>query len=132
MVEIRWVNREDANPDVQAELMAVAAEAFLSSHGHMLSEEEKAWIRKGTTREDYRFNWEPLPPQVLVALAVDSQRRVGAIALHRHPRPGDYGVIEPMNIHPDYQRRGIGSRLWKFMAARSKELGDRGMQVWAR
>jgi GNAT superfamily N-acetyltransferase len=36
-----------------------------------------------------------------------------------------------MNVHPDYQRQGVGTDLWIAMAAQSKRLGDRGMQVWA-
>jgi GNAT superfamily N-acetyltransferase len=66
-----------------------------------------------------------------LALAVEGHRRVGAITLHRHPVRGKYGLIEPMNIHPDYQGQGVGRRMWEFVASRSRELGDRGLQVWA-
>ncbi len=36
-----------------------------------------------------------------------------------------------MNIHPDYQRQGVGTDLWAFVAAESKGVGVTGLQVWA-
>jgi len=64
-------------------------------------------------------------------LAVDGPRIVGAITLHRHTTPATYGVVEPMNVHPDYQRQGVGTQLWTAIAAQAKRLGDRGILVWA-
>jgi GNAT superfamily N-acetyltransferase len=104
---------------------------FLSGHGHLFSEEEQALIRASTSSEIYRFTWSPLPPKPILALAVDGPRIVGAISVHRHDVPGEYSVIEPMNVLPDYQRHGVGRDLWTFMAAHCKQFGDKGFQVWA-
>jgi GNAT superfamily N-acetyltransferase len=67
----------------------------------------------------------------MMMLAVDGPRIVGAMTLHRHTTAGMYSVVEPMNVHPDYQRHGVGTQLWTAMAAQAKRVGDRGMQVWA-
>jgi len=130
VVSIRWPTPEDHNAEANAQLMAMAKTAFLSTHGHLFSQEEQALIRESTSIANYRFSWT-LPPKLLIALAANGPQIVGAISLHRHNTPGEYGVIEPMNVHPDYQRQGVGTDLWTFIASQSKRFGDRGLQVWA-
>jgi len=109
----------------------MAKSAFLSGHGHLFSEDEKALILATDRDNIYRFSWQPLPIARMMMLAVDGPKIVGAITVHRHPTASMYGVVEPMNVHPDYQRQGVGTQLWTAIAAQAKRLGDRGMQVWA-
>jgi GNAT superfamily N-acetyltransferase len=125
MVKIRWVQLGDTAAEVQAVIDA----AFLSTHGHMFSDEEKVLFLAGTAGDYLQFTWT-LPPQGPIALAVDAGRIVGATVMHRHNSRGKYTVIEPMSVLPEYQGHNVGTRLWRFVATESKRFGDRGLQVW--
>lgn len=127
MVVTRWVAAEDSRDTI----MAVQAAGFLSGHGHLLSEAERALFADPTIPPKFTFSWEPLPPFRLIALAVEGPRIVGTLSLHRESSGGSYAVVEPMAVLPEFQSRGIGRELWVIAAAHCKHSGDKGMRVWA-
>lgn len=98
-----------------AEIQAMSMAGFLSGHGHLFSEEEQALIRSTPSNDVCGFSWSPLPPLPMLALAVHGARFVGGISLRRSFAPGESAVVEPMNVLPDYQRQGVGTRLWDFV-----------------
>jgi GNAT superfamily N-acetyltransferase len=68
-------------------------------------------------------------PTAMMYMAVDGPRIVGAIEL-RGAVDG-YGLNEPINVSPEYQRQRIGEQLWTMAAVWSKRRGDKGLRVWA-
>src|SRR5712691_135830 len=98
--------------------MAMGKAAWLSGHGHLYSEQERAVVMAATSNEIFRMSWH-LPAYSDIALAVDDEagRIIGAIEYRRDlGTHGEYGLVEPMNVHPDYQGRGIGKQVWDYIA----------------
>jgi GNAT superfamily N-acetyltransferase len=110
------------------ELRVMGHAGWLSGHGHLFSAEENARVIASTTNDIFRTSWV-VPPPATMYIAVDGPRIVGAIEL-REAVDG-YGLIEPINVSPEYQRRGIGDQLWTMAAMWSKWRGDKGLRVWA-
>jgi ribosomal protein S18 acetylase RimI-like enzyme len=54
-------------------------------------------------------------------VAVDGERIVGMGALRSMSET--MGEIKRMRVHPDFQRRGIGQRIYDILEARARELG---------
>ena len=125
MTEVRW-----GLPWRTPELDAMGKEAFLSGHWHLFDEEERRLLHESNSLDIFNFSWT-VPPIIQIGIAVDDVRLVGAIGLHREYMPGSYSLIEPMNVHPDYQRKGLGTRLWNLAADFCEQAGDKGLKVWA-
>ncbi len=129
MIRVRWYHPLDS----RAEIMGMGKAAWLSGHAHLYSEQERAVVMAATSNAIFRVSWH-LPAYSDMALAVDDEggRIIGAIEYRRDRSIHDeYGLVEPMNVDPDYQGRGIGKQMWEYIAGYAKAWGNRGMRVWA-
>jgi ribosomal protein S18 acetylase RimI-like enzyme len=112
------------------ELLAMGHAAWFSGHGHLFSDEENALVMASTTNDIFETSWV-VPPTGLLWLAVDGRKIVGAIQLRPQQPEGEFGLIEPINVSPEYQHQGIGKKLWTMAAVLSKGRGEKGLRVWA-
>jgi len=122
--------RQPQPGDSREEVLAMGHAAWLSGHGHLFSPDENALVMASNTNDIFQTSWI-VPPQGLTWLAVDGPKIVGAVDLRPVLREADYGLVEPMNVLPEYQRQGVGKSLWIVVAAWSKHRGEKGLRVWA-
>jgi GNAT superfamily N-acetyltransferase len=125
---IRWSGEKDT----AVAMNAVHWLGFMDGHAYIFSEQEFGVVNANAVGEGWDFTWrELLPGNQLTAVAVDEDGIVAALTLWRPPKRSEYSIVEPMNVLRDYRRKGIGTRLWKYVERHSQERGDRGLRVWA-
>jgi GNAT superfamily N-acetyltransferase len=112
------------------QLNALGKSAWLSGHAHLFTDEEIAFVKAAIGDEAFHPSWEILSVAITV-VAHDRPHFVGSSSLRAVVRPGDYGLVEPMMVLPDRQRRGIGQELWKAMVLWTKMHRYQGLRAWA-
>ncbi len=97
--------------------------------------DEQAWLRcrvlsfLGTAYFDDVVPAKKSPAPGAELVAEDSGAIVGVLDLFAE---GQVATIDTIAVHPDHQRRGIGTRLLARACARAHELGATTIEAWTR
>jgi len=118
--------------DSDWEILAVGKAAWLSGHKPLLTAEEYALVLAATSNDVLHSSWlTNKPKSEFTVLAVDGARIVGLGQLCTKTEANDYGLVEPMDVLPQYQGQHLGTRIWNELKTYSQQRGDKGLQVWA-
>ena len=97
--------------------------------------DEKDWLRcralsfLGTAYFDDVMTAKKSPPVGAELVAVDSGTVVGVLDLSID---GTLATIDTIGVHPDYQRQGIGTRLFDLACGWAASLGAHTVDAWTR
>ena len=97
--------------------------------------DEQAWLRcrvlsfLGTAYFDDVMPAKSTPEVGAELVALETNTIVGVLDLSVE---GTLATIDTVAVHPDYQRRGIGTRLFKLACGRAALLGADTIEAWTR
>jgi len=117
----------------EVERIAVAAwEPVFAGFREALGEEMFAGVRGDWRKEkarQVRSACRDRPDQAFVAEDAESGRVAGFVTFHVTERPSRIGEIGNNAVHPDFQGRGIATRLYGHVLERMREIGCRYAKV---
>jgi ribosomal protein S18 acetylase RimI-like enzyme len=97
--------------------------------------DERSWLQcrvlsfLGTAYFDDVVTAKRSPARGAELVAVNSSAVVGVLDLSVD---GTLATIDTIGVHPDYQRRGIGTRLFDLACLRAARLGASAIDAWTR
>jgi ribosomal protein S18 acetylase RimI-like enzyme len=143
-----WASAPGWSPSTRERCRARTSQIWLRPHGSRADyrrvpvlirdyepADDQAWLRcrvlsfLGTAYFDDVMPAKKSPELGAELVAEESGTIVGVLDLSAE---GEIATIDTIAVHPDHQRRGIGTRLLDQACARAKALGATTIEAWTR
>ena len=127
------IRLRDAGPGDEAALWAVTIATAESTFRGLVPDDVYARMCARSRAENPWPRWLSIPGQVTIVAVTEADQPVGyaSAAPPRPDPPGWDSELYSLYVLRDYQRRGIGTRLVREVAARFAREGQRSMVVWS-